>query len=262
MAWVATIGKTTLDGLRGLSDLAAVATAVLATALRPRDWRRTVREATSRQIVFTGVEAVGFVSFVALLAGLLIVVQVQFWLSKVAQSRLLGPVLVTVVIRELAPLLTNFVVIARSGTAYAAELGNMKVAGEVRALDAQGVDPFVYLVVPRVVAAVVSTLCLTVLFVLVCLSGGYVCARVAHVYVGTPLNFAYSVMRAIGPADIASIVSKAVLPAFVWGTICCVEGLSAGETRADVTRAASRSLQRSVVATFVILAVVSLVTYT
>ena len=76
MAFIATIGKTALDALRGLSDLGAVAAAVLGTVLRPRDWRRTVREATSRQIVSTGVEAVGFVSFIALLAGLLIVVQV------------------------------------------------------------------------------------------------------------------------------------------------------------------------------------------
>jgi phospholipid/cholesterol/gamma-HCH transport system permease protein len=261
MTLLASIGRTALDVLRRLNNLAAVLLGVLSVALRPIGWRRTVREATSRQIVATGVEAVGFVSFIALVAGLLIVVQVQVWLNTVAQSRLLGPVLVTIVIRELAPLMTNFVLIARSGTGYAAELGNMKIAGEVRALDAQGVDPFVYLVVPRVLAATVSTFCLTVLFVLVCLTGGYLCARLTRVYVGGPSTFAFSVTRAIGAADIVNIVTKTIVPAFIWGAICCVEGLAVGATRADVTRAASRSLQRAIIVTFVILAAVSVLTY-
>ena len=261
MVLLAKLGEAALQLLRSLGYLAAVLAAVLAVAVRPLGWRRTVREATSRQVVATGVEAAGFVSFVAFVAGLLIVVQVQLWLSKVAQSRLLGPVLVTVVIRELAPLMTNFVVIARSGTGFASELGNMKIAGEVRALEAQGVDPLAYLVFPRVLASTVSTFCLTVLFVLVCLTGGYLCARLAGVYVGGPMEFAFRVTRAIAAADVVNIVTKSVVPAFIWGTICCLEGLSVHATRLDVTRAASRSLQRAIVATCAILALITVITY-
>src|SRR5436305_1948791 len=134
--------------------------AVLIAAMYPRIWRRRFRAALSRQIVVGGVEAVELVAFVAFLAGILIVVQVQLWLDKVAQSRLLGPVLVTVVIRELAPVMANFVCIARSGNAITAELANMKRAGQVRALELQGLDPLVDLVVPRVLGVTISTFCL------------------------------------------------------------------------------------------------------
>ena len=261
MTFLASTGRVAVERLRGLNHLAAVLVAVVIAILSPRRWPRTIRDAISRQIVSAGVEAVGFVSLIAFLAGVLIVVQVQLWLTKVAQSRLLGPVLVTVVIRELGPLLANFVVIARSGNAMAAELGNMKTLGEVRSLEAQGIDPFEYLVMPRVLGAMVSTFCLTIVFILVSLGSGYVCARLAGVRVGAPLDFAESVTRAIGGADLINVVTKAVVPALIWGAICCIEGLSV-VAPVDVPRAASRSLQRSLVALFVILAAVSVLTYT
>ena len=74
--------------------------------------------------------------------------QYNAWIGKVVQSRLLGPVVVVVVVRELGPLLVNFVVIARSGSADATELGLMHVAGEISVLER--LDPLLFLVVPRV----------------------------------------------------------------------------------------------------------------
>ena len=70
---------------------------------------------------------------IALIVGVLVVVQAQYWLTRLGQTALIGPILTAVVLRELGPLLTNFVVIARSGTAISTELANMKVHGEVRA---------------------------------------------------------------------------------------------------------------------------------
>src|SRR5690348_11540165 len=262
MTFLANTGRVALERLRGLNYHAAVLGAVLTSALQPRTWRRTVREALSRQIVATGAEAVGFVSIIALFAGVLVVVQVQLWVSKVAQSRLLGPVLVTVVIRELGPLMANFAAIARSGNAITLELANMKIFGEVRALDAQGVDPFVFLVLPRVLGVMVSTLCLTLLFIIVCLGGGYLCAWIAGVHVGGLRDFADTVTRAIGRADLWNVVTKSALPPLVWGTICCVEGLSVAGVSADVTRAASRAIQRSIISLFAIVTVISILTYT
>lgn len=262
MAFLAGTGRLALDRLRGASYLAAVLLGVLTTALRPNSWRRTVRDAVSRQIVSAGLEAVGFVSLIAFLAGILIVVQVQLWLTKVAQSRLLGPVLVTVVIRELGPLLANFVVIARSGNSIAVELASMKISGEVRALDAQGVDPFVYLVIPRVLGVTISTFCLTLVFIVVSLGGGYLCARLAGVQALAVGTFVDSISRAIDRADLFNVVMKATVAPLVWGTICCVEGLSVANATSDITRAASRGLQRSIVALFMIITLISVLTYT
>ena len=128
-AWVVT-------RMRGLSRLLAVAWTVLAAAVRPRYWPPPVRNVLARQVLFTGYEAARFISMIALLVGVAVVVQAQVALAKVGQSGLLGPILVMTIIRELGPLLTNFVVIGRSGTAMTTELANMKVNGEGDVLDA------------------------------------------------------------------------------------------------------------------------------
>jgi phospholipid/cholesterol/gamma-HCH transport system permease protein len=261
MKFIAGTGSAALARLREVNYIGAVLLAVVAAAINPRTWRRTVRQALSRQIVSTGVEALGFVSLISLLVGLLVVVQVQLWVVKVAYSRMLGPVLVTVVIRELGPLMTNLVLIARSGNAITAELANMRISGEVRALEAQGIDPFIYLVVPRVLGAAISTFCLTMIFILASLTSGYICARLMNVRAAEPTDFASSIARAIGGEDVLNVFIKSIIPALLWGAICCIEGLAVGETPSEVPRAASRALQRSVVILFVVCAAISLLTY-
>src|SRR4051812_23374009 len=178
---LAAVGSFAVDRLRRQRYLAAVLLAVAVMAVRPRTWRRTVRYVLSRQILFTGAEAAGFTCRVAFLVGISIVVQAELWVRKVGQSQLLGPLLVAVVVREVGPLVTNLIVIGRSGNAIAAELGHMKFRGEVRVLDAQGVDPLGYLVVPRVVAMMGSVLCLTVVFIAVSLFSGHVVAQLLGV---------------------------------------------------------------------------------
>ena len=76
---------------------------------------------------------------VAVFVGITVVVQLVFWVGEAGQSQMLGPLLVAVVARELGPVLINLVVIVRSGSAMATELGVMKISGEVRALEAQGI---------------------------------------------------------------------------------------------------------------------------
>ena len=161
------------NAARDAAQIFAVVATVLMAMVRPDTWRRTVRLALARQIFQCGVEAVGFTSVMAAIVGVLVVVQVQLWLVRVGQTALLGPVLVTVVIRELGPLLANLVVLARSGTAMAAELGNMRIAGEVRVLDSQGLDPLLFLVLPRALGFTISVFCLAIIFILFALASGY-----------------------------------------------------------------------------------------
>jgi len=256
------IGQLAVSRLRGLNYGSAVLLAIFVTSVSPRTWTRAVRKALSRQIVSAGVDALGVISFVAFLAGILIVVQVQLWLNKVSQSRLLGPVLVTVVIREFGPVMANVVAIAGSGHALTSELAEMTLSDEVRAMDEKGLDPLASLVVPRVLGVTIATLCLTLVFIVVCLAGGYFFARLINVNVGGMIPFAYSITRAIGRADLLNVVTKAAIPPLIWGTICCLEGLAIGRRAADLTTATSRSLRRSVISLFTIVTIVSVLTYT
>lgn len=255
------IGRFFVEQARAVTYLAAVVSAALRLAVLPRHWPQTVRNVLARQILFTGVEATRFISLIALLVGVSIVVQVQMLLSRVGQSELLGPILVAVIIRELGPLLTNFVVIGRSGAAITTELGNMKVNGEICLLDAQGLDPFTYLVLPRMLGMMISIFALTVVFIVVAFASGFVSGLLMGANTGTPGMFVHSVMKALTPADVFSLLAKTMIPGLLTGAICCTEGMSIEGAVTEVPQATTRSLVRSVGALFIVSALVSLLIY-
>ena len=255
------IGELALRRWRGLRSLAAVIWAVLRLGATPRTWRRTVRAVLAEQVVAVGVDSIGIVVLIAVMVGVSVVTQAQVWLARIDQSHLVGPLLVTFVMREAAPLLVNLAVIGRSGSTIAGELGYMSVAGEVRGLTAQGIDPFHYLVVPRVIAVTLSVLCLTVAFVSCCLASGYVCGQLMGTSNDRPMEFAGRMLAAVGAIDVANMLVKCVLPAMVAGAVCCMEGLGASGTMSDVPRAVRRGLVASLAAVFVISAGMSVLTY-
>ena len=187
--------------------------------------------------------------------------QAQLWLGKVGQTEWLGPLLVTVVVRELAPLLTNLVMIARNGSEMTAELANMTVAGKVRMLDALGIDPFVYLVMPRVVAMVVSTFCLIVVFIMVTFAAGYLFSFVLGFRVAAPGIFLAQVLRALKPEDLSKLLLAGLVPAILTTLICCSEGMSVPMTSTAVPVATRRAISRSVAMLFLISAPVTVLTY-
>jgi phospholipid/cholesterol/gamma-HCH transport system permease protein len=239
---------------------AAVIGTVLYTGVRPRYWGRAARTAFARQVLTVGVEPVGFVCAVAAFVGMSVVVQLAFWTGRAGQSQLLGPLLVAVVARELGPLLTNIVVIVRS-SAMAADLGVLKISGEVRVLEAKGNDPFLHLVMPRVLGLALSTFCLTIVFILVAFASGYLFGA----WLGTGSRdvwfFTNTVLNALHLQDMVSILAKSILPALFTGASCCIGGLGVGGSVTDIPHATQRALTRSIAGLFVISAVVSLLSY-
>jgi phospholipid/cholesterol/gamma-HCH transport system permease protein len=243
-----------------LRHAAAVIGTVLGLSVRPRFWARGVWNLFARQVLAVGVEPLGFVCTVAAFVGISVVVQLAFWTGKAGQSQLLGPLLVAVVARELGPILTNIVVIVRSSSAMATELGVLKINGELKALEAQGNDPFLHLVMPRVLGVALSTFCLTIVFILVALASGYLFGA----WLGTGSRdvwfFTNTVLNALHPQDIVAILVKSILPALFTSAFCCIGGLGAGSVT-DIPHVTQRALTRSIAGLFMISAVVSLLTY-
>ena len=244
-----------------LRHAAAVIGTVLYVCVRPRSWVRTVRNMFARQVLAIGVEPLGFVCGVAVFVGISVVAQLTFWVGGAGQSQLLGPLLVAVVARELGPVLTNIVVVVRSSSAMAAELAVLKISGEVRTLEAQGSDPFLYLVMPRVLGMAVSTFCLTIVFILVALASGYLFAAWVGKGSHDMLLFADTVSSAVRPNDVFSILAKSILPALFASASCCIGGLGVGGSVTEILRVMQRAVTRSIAGLFVISAVVSLLTY-
>ncbi|MBN2313621.1 MAG: ABC transporter permease [Sedimentisphaerales bacterium] len=261
MSFVGTIGEQTINAFRRQRHVVAVAATVMAAACRMTYWSRPIRNVLARQILFTGLDAVRFVGVIALLVGLSVVLQTQVWFSRFGQSSLIGPLLVAVIIREAGPLLVNFLVIGRSGTAISSELSTMRVAGEIRLLDGMGLDPLIYLVMPRVIGVAVSVFCLTILFIVLSFASGYMGGLLLGLNVGAPSVFVDSVFSAIRLPDVLNVLAKTFIPGMLTGTICCIEGLSVRGAMTEVPQAATRGVIRSVAAMFTVLVLVSVLTY-
>ena len=239
----------------------ALALHVLWLGLKPASWTRPVRTVLARQIYFTGAQALRLTGVVAVLVGIAVVLQAQLWLTEVGQTELIGPILVSVIVRELAPLLVCIIVILRSGSAIATELGSMVVHGEVRALQAMGVDPLRYLLLPRMVGLVVSVVCLDVLFTVTAFATGYFASLLSKLQATGPLEFSAGVLASLHLHDVLSPLVKVLAAPLVIGAICCHAGITGGSAPTEVPKAATRALSGSMVALFAISVLVSAVGY-
>lgn len=258
---LAAVGGCVRAQWREMQYLAAVLGTTLFLGAQPRRWRRAVRGVFTRQFFLFGAESVRFILIVAMLVGISVVVQLSVWTDKLGQSQKLGPLLVVVVARELGPLFANFVLIVRGGSAIATELGIMKVGGEVRVLEAQGLEPLLFLVMPRVLAMAASAFCLTVIFVFVAFSCGYGFGAFLGRANMEPGVFLDTVFKAVHPFDAIGFLVKCLLPALLTGVICSTEGLSVEGGVTQVPLAAKHALARSLFTLFLTSAVVSLLTY-
>jgi phospholipid/cholesterol/gamma-HCH transport system permease protein len=258
---LATVGGFAWAQWNEARHAAAVIGTVLYTGIRPRYWVRAVRTALARQILAIGVEPLWFVGAMAVFVGMSVVVQLTFWVGEAGQSQLVGPLLVAVVARELGPVLINLVVIIRSGSAMTTELGILQVNGEVRESEAKGCDPFLHLVMPRVLGMAVSAFCLTIVFILVSFAAGFLFAAWMGDGSRDLFLFADTISSAIQPKDIFGILAKSILPALFASASCCIGGLGVGGSVAEIPQATQRALTRCVAGLFLISAVVSLLTY-
>lgn len=116
------------------------------------------------QIYFTGVKALSIITFIALAMGVIIILQGITILPQFGQRSLIYVILTTIITRELGPILTAFIVIARSGTAIATELGHMVVTHQIEAYISVGISPVSYLIVPRFLGVTISLIVLTIYF--------------------------------------------------------------------------------------------------
>jgi phospholipid/cholesterol/gamma-HCH transport system permease protein len=259
-----------LDWL-GARSIAAVSEVLqVATLVGYAGWRLTVglarerpvsRQVLVRQILFTGVEALPFTALLATLIGIGVVVQAGLNLMGSGQAALLGRLLVVVVVRELGPLVAGLIVIARSGTAMVVEMGNMRVGGEIEALEGLGIDPFDYLVVPRLGGMVASWVGLSLYFVACSLLMGLLAANLVSAQAPSLGEFVVILGEHLSGMDIVAFSAKTVVPALAVAAIACLQGLRAGPAVTDVPRAATRATVASIGALFVWNVLVSTVVY-
>ena len=176
------------------------------------------RRILTMQILFTFVEALAIISLLAVGIGAAVIIIGIPTLSSFSQERLIYSILIMIITRELGPLLTAFIVIARSATAIATEMAGMVISHEVEAYIAVGVDPIEYLAVPRFLGVTISLFMLNVFFNIFGLAGSFAVAQLftplpASVYFGNLLlqlrlpDLIISIVKSIGFGMIISIVA-------------------------------------------------------
>ena len=170
------------------------------------------------QILFTFVEALGVSALLALGIGAAVnIIGIPF-LSSISQEQLIYSLLITIITRELGPLLIAFIIIARSATAIATEIAGMVISHEVEAYISVGVDPIEHLAVPRFLGVTISLFMLNIFFNIFGLAGSYAVAQIfnpmpASVYFGylleklTMSDLLISIVKSIGFGIIISLVA-------------------------------------------------------
>ena len=204
----------------------------------------------ARQILFTGFQALGLVSLIALMLGAIIIVEGYTLLGSVGQTEWIYKVLISALVRDFGPFIVSFIVIARSGTAIATELGNMVVNQEYDSLVVMGISPISYLVVPRVLGVALSLLLLSIYFIGIGLFGGFL---VSNAFLSLPLvHFIDHLARDLTLTDLIAMALKAVTSGFFIGVISCYYGFSVRRTFTDVPQKAIKAVGRCVVAVCII----------
>ena len=211
-----------------------------------------------RQVFFTGFEALPLVSAIAAFVGATFVLQVQL-LSGALNTEMVGKIFVAVMLRELAPLVTAIIVAGRSGTAIATELGNMKVNDEILGLSSMGIDPMRFIVMPRILACIVSVLVLTVYFGALAIASGYLVGMLLG-GVGVE-NMRAGFSNALLPWDLPLFVSKGLSLGVLVGWLCCHFGLLAEASPTEVPRRASYAVVMTLFACVGVNALITLTFY-
>jgi phospholipid/cholesterol/gamma-HCH transport system permease protein len=181
--------------------------------------------------------------------GLIIAFQAAMPMGQFGAEIFVADLIALGMLRELGPLMTAIVLAGRSASAFAAELGTMKVNEEIDALSTMGLDPVRFLVVTRVLAALVMTPLLTIFANLVGLIGG----AVVLLSLGFPLvTYTNRVLAAVDYVDLASGLCKAFVFGILIAAIGCLRGLQTGTG----ARAVGESTTRAVVSGIVLIVVV------
>ena len=244
MQWVANVGGATgrsIAYVGGLAEISAIALRLLflSPLKRSRMLLRAIHEAMA-----VGVGAVPIVSLIAFFVGVIIALQGAYELQRLGAMQLVSSLVAIAITRELGPLITAIVVIGRSGSAFAAEIGTMQVTEELDALKTMALDPIAFLVVPKFLAMAVMLPCLAVWADLMGVLGGSLFGVVGGGY--TFGGYMIATRDALLLRDITSGVVKSLVFGMVITAVGCHEGFATGAGAEEVGRSTTSAVVISI----------------
>jgi phospholipid/cholesterol/gamma-HCH transport system permease protein len=244
MEWVADVGAATGRSVAYIGGLAQIFGRSLRLLFfsplkRDRMLQRAVHEAMA-----AGVGALPIVSLITFFVGIIIALQGAYELQRIGAMQLVASLVAISITRELGPLVTAIVVIGRSGSAFAAEIGTMRVTEELDALKTMALDPVAFLVLPKVLAMAVMLPCLTILADLMGVLGGALFAVIGGGF--TFGGYLIATQDALMARDITSGFVKSLVFGMVITAVGCQEGFSTGAGAEEVGRSTTSAVVISI----------------
>jgi len=220
------IGHNTVEVWRDIQALVSFVGELSVGLVHALVHPRSVRWRDALTIAETaGVNALPIVALVSFLMGLIMAFQAAIPLRQFGAQLFIANLIGLSMLRELGPLMTAVILAGRSGSAFAAELGTMKVREEIDALKTMGLDPVRFLIVTRVIAAVCMTPLLTIFADLMGLIGGFVVMR----SLGFPLvTYYHQVQYAVSYGSLVGGLVKSFVFGILVAGIGCLRGLQTG----------------------------------
>ncbi len=244
-----TKGKQVSDLLKGtkefISYIGEIFWALVQSLLRPK----TIRWSDTFLIAErSGVDALPIVALISFIVGLVMAFQAAIPMKMFGAELYVSNLIGIAMIRELGPLMTAIVLAGRSSSAFAAEIGTMRINEEIDALTVMGIDPIKFLIVPRIIASVVITPLLTIFSNLVGILGG----ALVITSMGYPIIAYYN--------QIASFVkwndfTGGMIKCVVFGLLIAISGCIRGYQTQSGSSAVGISTTRAVVTGIVLIAI-------
>ncbi|QFU16148.1 MlaE family lipid ABC transporter permease subunit [Microvirga thermotolerans] len=231
-------GKDLIDGVAFLGELVS---ALVRVVLNPRRFRGTAVVNQMEQIAYRGVPIIVLISF---LVGCIIAQQGIFQLQRFGATPFVVDLIGILVLRELGVLLTSIMVAGRSGSAFTAEIGSMKMREEIDALRVMGLDPIEVLIVPRILALVIGLPLLTFISSIAALTGGGI---TAWLYGDISPDVYLSRLKAALALNTFFVgIIKAPFMALVIGIIATLEGVAVAGSAESLGRHVTSSVVKAI----------------
>ena len=230
------IGSNFLEIIRGLGRAGTfLCTAFALIFIPPFKLYRLIK-----QIRFMGVNSTFIVLLTGIFTGMVLGIQGYYSLNKFAAESLLGPIVALSLIRELGPVLSALMITARAGSALAAEIGIMRITEQIDALEMMALNPIRYLVVPNILAGIITFPILGAFFNLIGIFGGYL---VGVRMLGLSEGAYFGEMRnMVTMQDISIGFYKSVSFGIIVNWICCFKGYFTGYGAEGVSKATTQAV--------------------
>jgi phospholipid/cholesterol/gamma-HCH transport system permease protein len=245
MPFFESVGRNTIGGLAYVGGLARLSgRAAYFTLIGPFRGQAVRLTRAFHQAMAVGIEALPILSTITFFVGLILALQGAYELRKFGALQYVAGGVAVSMSRELGPLMTAIVVIGRSGSAFAAEIGTMKVTEEIDALTTMALNPVQFLVTPKFMAMILMLPCLTTWADFMGVMGGAVFGVTgAHFTLG---GYIQATVDALLVRDIITGLIKSVMFGGVITAVGCYEGFETGGGAEEVGRSTTSAVVMSI----------------